>query len=199
MAPTVGIERRLGAVVFCLAVACAAPNPVPRENGAIDPLDLYPLIEGNAWSYDVDAGDGATTLAITRVDSFDGRIALVRTGRAIIRYEVLPEGIRVPSEDVWLIRGPLREGETWSARGGRTARLGSTRTHAQTAAGRFHDCIEVLETGGKLELEVRTVYCPGVGPVIVESTMRSAVSDRFVTVSARLRGYEVTRPPGPAP
>ncbi|HSN84496.1 MAG TPA: hypothetical protein VLS88_18090 [Polyangiales bacterium] len=199
MTRALGIERRFGAIVFCLATACAAQNAVPQQEGAIDPLDLYPLSEGNAWSYDVDVGDGTTTLAVTRVDSFDGRIALVRNGRTVIRYEVLPEGIRVPSEDVWLIRGPLREGETWRARGGRTARLTSMHTHARAAAGSFDDCVEVSETGGKLELEVRTVYCAGVGPVFVESTMRSAVSDRFVTVSARLRGYEVTRSPRPRP
>jgi len=50
----------------------------------------------------------------------------------------------------------------------------------------------VSETGGKLELEVQTVYCASVGPVLVESTMRSNVSDRALTVSARLRGYEVS-------
>ncbi|KPK13496.1 MAG: hypothetical protein AMJ62_15000 [Myxococcales bacterium SG8_38] len=194
-----GIERRLGVVLICLVAACAARSAVPQASGTIDPRDLYPLVEGNAWSYDVDAGDGSTTLAITRVDSVDGRIAEVRTGRAVIRYEVLSEGIRIPAEDVWLIRVPLREGETWRARGGRTARLVSTRAHARTSAGDFDNCVEVLETGGELELEVQTVYCPGVGPVSVQSTMRSTVSDRFVTVSARLRGYEITRLPRPRP
>jgi hypothetical protein len=163
----------------------------------IDPSDLYPLQSGNAWSYDVDTGEASTTLAITRVEAFDGRIAEVHTGHAIVRYEVLAEGIRVPPGDVWLVRAPLVEGAIWPGRGGRTARLISISARVETGAGSFDRCVEVLETGGKRELEVRTVYCPGVGPVSVGSTMRSNVSDRFVTVSAQLRGYDVSPLPSP--
>jgi hypothetical protein len=71
----------------------------------------------------------------------------------------------------------------------------STDTTTETPAGTFDRCLEVLETGGQLELEVRTVYCPGVGPVWLGSTMHSNVSDRVVTVSAKLRGYDVSPAP----
>jgi hypothetical protein len=158
----------------------------------LEPTELYPLDTGNAWSYDVDTGEASTTLAITRVEAFDGRIAEVHTGRTVVRYEVLAEGIRVPPGDEWLLRAPLVEGATWPGRGGWTARLISTDTSVETPAGSFDGCVEVLETGGKLELEVRTVYCAGVGPVWLASTMHSNVSDRAVTVSAKLRGYEVS-------
>jgi len=150
------------------------------------------LRTGNAWSYDVDTGEASTTLAITRVEAFDGHIAEVHTGRAVVRYEVLAEGIRVPPGDEWLVRAPLVEGATWPGRGGREARLISIEATAKTPAGTFERCVEVLETGGKLELEVRTIYCPDVGPVWLGSTMRSDVSDRAVTVSATLRGYDVS-------
>jgi hypothetical protein len=187
---------RAVAAAFCLASACAGQGPPPSDQVALQPSELYPLKTGNAWSYDVDTGEASTTLAITRVEAFDGRIAEVRTGHAVVRYEVLAEGIRVPPRDAWLVRVPLVEGATWPGRGGRTARLIATDTNIETPAGAFERCVEVLETGGKLELEVRTVYCPGVGPVSLGSTMRSNVSDRVVTVSAKLRGYDVS--PSPA-
>jgi hypothetical protein len=158
---------------------------------ALAPIDFYPLRAGNVWSYDVDTGEPSTTLAITRVEAFDGSIAEVRTANAVTRYELLPDGIRVPPSDAWLIRVPVLQGATWPAPGGRTAELVSTDVVAETPAGRFDGCIEVREVGGKLELEVRTIYCPGVGPVTVSSTMRSNVSERALTVSARLRGYSV--------
>jgi len=180
----------LGAL--CCLVACAGQSPPPSSRATIEPSDLYPLRTGNAWSYDVDTGDSLTTLGIARVEAFDGHIAEVHTGRAVVRYEVLPEGIRVPPGDVWLIRAPLVEGATWPGRGGRTARLVSIDMTVETPAGTFDRCVEVVETGGKLELEVRTVYCPQVGPVRVRSTMHSNVSDRVATVSAELRGYDVT-------
>jgi hypothetical protein len=161
----------------------------------VDPSELYPLHAGNAWSYDVDTGEASTTLATVRVEAFDGHIAEVHTGRSVVRYEVLDEGIRVPPGDAWLLRAPLVEGATWPGRGGRAARVVSTDTTTETPAGTFDRCLEVLETGGQLELEVRTVYCPGVGPVWLGSTMHSNVSDRVVTVSAKLRGYDVSPAP----
>lgn len=180
-----------------LAYGCAGRSSMPSEPRAVSVLDLYPLVKGNAWSYDIDTGESSTTLAVTRVEAYDGRIAEVRTASSTIVYEVRPEGIYVPSENAWVIRAPLRVGATWLGRGGREARVIATAVTADTPAGNFERCVDVLEQGGKLELEVRTVYCPNVGPVIVTSTMRSHVSERALTVSARLRGFSVSPRPGP--
>lgn len=186
-------HARLAVAAACsLITACAGAKPTPMQVAELSPADLYPFETGNAWSYDVDTGEGTTTLAITRVEAFDGRVAEVRTSRTTVRYEVLPDGIRVLPGNGWLLRAPLREGSSWPGPGGRDARLVSTDLSFRTEAGSFGRCVEVSETGGELELEVRTVYCPGVGPVAVDSTMRSRVSDRAVTVSARLRGFEVS-------
>lgn len=184
------------ASLLCFASACATHVASPTATPIVDPLDLYPLSEGNAWSYDVETGEPTTTLAITRVESFDGRVAVVRTGQSLVRYEADARGIRVASQDEWLVRAPVRRGATWSGRGGRIAQVISEEAHAETPAGSFRDCVEVLETGGELELEVHTLYCAGVGPVLVESTMRSKVGDRSLTVRATLRGYRVN--PSPA-
>ena len=182
---------RLGAAVLLFTAACAGKVSPPATN-SIDARDFYPLQAGNAWSYDVDTGEASTTLAIMRVEAFDGQVARVRTGRALVLYELRAEGIRVPPEDEWVIRAPIEEGATWPGRGGRSARLVSMGLRVETPAGSFRDCVLVSETGGKLELEVRTVYCPGVGPVSVDSTMRSSSGARSLTVSARLRGYDVS-------
>ncbi|MFW2388888.1 MAG: hypothetical protein ACN4G0_11160 [Polyangiales bacterium] len=177
------------ALVFLMACAHKAPSGTIAK---LTPSDLFPLRPGNAWSYDVDTGEPSTTLGVTRVEKFDGRVAKVRTGRKAVLYEVLDEGIRVPPGDEWLLRSPLELGATWTGRGGRDARLASTDLSIETQAGSFERCVEVVETGGKLELEVRTVYCPGVGPVRVESTMRSKVNERVLKVTAELRGYDVS-------
>jgi len=163
-----------------------APEPL-----VLSPLHLYPLHAGNAWSYDVDDGSESSTLAVSRVDVVHGPIATVVTGDKRIEYEVREEGIYVVSDDAWLLRLPLEVGTAWPGRGGRHARLASTDAAVETPAGSFTGCVEIVETGGKLELEVRTTYCPFVGPVAVDSTMRSTVSDREITVRARLRGYQV--------
>jgi len=155
---------------------------------------MYPLAVGNAWSYDVDTGDEKSILAITRVEERKGPVARVRTGATLVQYELLPEGIRTMPEGAWLFRTPFVLGAEWPAPGGRGGTIVAVDSAVRTSAGSFDGCLEVLETGGELDLEIHTVYCPGVGPVSVESTMRSSVGDRSLTVSAKLRGYEVTLP-----
>ncbi len=179
---------RLSLLFFVAACASSAAIPAPPRG---DPRDFYPMRAGNAWSYDVDTGEDTTTLAVTRVESFDGRVAAVRTADAIVRYEVTAEGVRATTSDAWLLRAPLEVGAKWPAPGGREAELRSKRISTATPAGTFDDCIEVIEIGGRLDLEVRTVYCPGVGPVSLSSTMKSRTGERSLTVSARLRGYRV--------
>lgn len=183
-APSVGLS-----LLFVFA-ACGGSQVTPPRS-LVDPRDFYPMQAGNAWSYDVDTGDDTTTLAVTRVESFDGRVAVVRTAHAIVRYEVAPDGIRAATGDAWLLRAPLEAGTTWPAPGGREAKLHSSRVVATTPAGTFEDCIEVIEVGGRLDLEIRTLYCRGVGPVSVSSMMKSKTGDRSLTVFARLRGYRV--------
>ncbi len=162
-------------------------------------MNLYPLRPGNAWSYEVETGERSPTLAVTRVESLRGSIATVRTGQTTLKYEIRQEGVYVVSDSAWLFRGPFEQGASWPARGDRTAVLVSTNTSIQTPAGTFQGCLEIVETGGSRALEVRTVYCPFIGPVAVDSTMKSDVSDRVLTVRARLRGYEVGGEESPAP
>jgi len=191
MTPRVPRAASALSLLLGLLSACVGERatPVPSLD---DPRDFYPMQVGNAWSYDVDTGEGTTTLAVTRVESFDGRVAALRTAKAIVRYEAMPDGIRLATGDAWLLRAPLEVGTTWSAPGGREAELLSRRASVATPAGTFQSCIEVREVGGKLDLEVRTVYCSGVGPVSVSSTMKSDTGDRALTVVARLRGYSVS-------
>lgn len=196
MTPRVLRAASASSLLLCLLSACVGNRATPVAS-LDDPRDFYPMQVGNAWSYDVDTGEGTTTLAVTRVESFDGRVAALRTGKAIVRYEAMPDGIRLATGDAWLLRAPLEVGRTWSAPGGREAELLSRRVSVATPAGTFQSCVEVREVGGKLDLEVRTVYCSGVGPVSVSSTMKSDTGDRALTVVARLRGYSVNRTGAP--
>lgn len=179
----------LATAVLCGCGASRSVAPAPELT--IDPLSLYPLRAGNAWSYDVDTGDADTTLAVTRVESVHGPIVTMRTGETEVRYELREHGVYVISDDAWLFRAPFEEGATWPARGGRTGRVVTTMAAVETPAGRFRGCLEVSETGGRLGLVVTTIYCPFIGPVSVDSTMPSSVSDRTASVRARLRGYDV--------
>lgn len=171
-----------------LVTACgsAPAAPVRPSADAYVPARLYPLSVGRVWSYDVDTGTGMSTLAIARVTrSENGRVE-VATGSEPNVYQVSNEGIRREG-GAWVLKAPIRMGAEWPAANGRTARIASLDAHVESVAGNFEHCVEVIERaeGGP---QIRTVYCPDVGPVLVESSMAMSLSGETVRVLATLRG-----------
>jgi hypothetical protein len=177
------------ALVALLLVACAS-GPAPRpEAQALTPERLYPLALGSAWSYDVDAGDGESVLAITRVVEAGPGYAGVLGGEGVRRYELRPDGLFQSALGGYLLKAPIAANATWDAGRGITARVAETALAIETAAGRFTGCVRVIEEGAASGAVVRTVYCPDVGPVEVES--RIVLDHGAVQVIARLRGYRI--------
>jgi hypothetical protein len=150
---------------------------------------MYPLREGSVWTYDVDTGEGLPVLAITRVTRRDGQRVEVTSGSTPIYYEQRPDGLYRVDRQAYSLKAPLAEGARWDAGGGATAEVAAVRA-VETLAGTFQGCIEVRETGGSAGKVVRTVYCPDVGPVEVESSMAMGLTGQTVRVLARLRGYD---------
>jgi hypothetical protein len=183
-----------------LAGACAsAPAVVPTA--AITPERLYPMVEGSAWSYDVDTGDGSSVLAISRVTKAHGAQATVQGGEGATHYELRPDGIFRADRGGYLLKGPIRAGSTWPSGSGMQATIQRIAVAIDVPAGRFNDCIEVLEQGSASGAVITTTYCPGVGPVQVVSSMQLQLGKQIVRVVARLRGYRVGPEvePRPAP
>ena len=181
----------LGGLVLTLA-GC---HGVKAEHaGGADRLSaerLYPLRAGSIWTYDVETGDGGPpTLAITRVTAnHDGR-AEVSSGGAPISYQQRPDGLYRSDRDAYVLKLPLRVGASWDAGLGATTEVVSVDKQVTSVAGSFTGCVELRETGGETQKVVRTVFCPDVGPVELESSVSLQVSGSAARVLARLRGYD---------
>ncbi len=145
---------------------------------------------GSIWTYDVDTGQGLPTLAITRVTLNDGPNVEISSGGDPIRYELRPDGLFRSDRDGYLLKPPFTQGATWDAGGGASAEITAVDRDVETMAGSFTGCIEVNETGGANGKVVRTVYCPDVGPVEVDSSMSMSLSGQTARVVAKLRGYD---------
>lgn len=174
-----------------LLVACR--GPAPTASGAKDRLSidrLYPLRAGSVWTYDVDTGDGPPTLAITRVTANADGHADVSSGGAPIRYEQRSEGLYRADRGGYVLKLPLAQGARWDAGQGTVAEVVDLDKQVSTPAGEFSGCVEVVEQGGATEKQVRTVFCPDVGPVELESSIAMAVTGGAARVIARLRGYD---------
>jgi len=152
---------------------------------------LYPLRAGSVWTYDVETGEGGPpTLAITRVTRSEGGQVEVSSGGAPIRYEQRPDGLYRVDRAAYVLKLPLRAGERWDAGQGATAEVVATDRRLSTAAGEFSGCVEVRESGGATPKVVRTVFCPDVGPVEIESSLQMQLTGRSARVLAQLRGYD---------
>ncbi|MDH5672206.1 MAG: hypothetical protein OEZ06_08660 [Myxococcales bacterium] len=168
--------------------ACAGAKPAPtRAPAAV--ADYYPLREGSAWSYDVDAGSGGTVLAVTRVERVEGSSVWVRTGEGSERYELHPDAIGRPDRGGLLLQGPLAPGSSWDSGGGARATVEAFEQVVETRAGRFEGCVRVVETGGASGARIETTYCPRVGPVRVVSSLD--LTHGTARVSAELRGFVI--------
>jgi hypothetical protein len=191
-------------IVLVLLASCVQPAArVEAPAGdRLAPATLYPMIEGAQWVYDVDTGgDEPPTLGIFEVTESAGARRSIANNRGMsadgqvtygdpIQYEVGPDGIRHVGSGGWVLRAPVHEGATWEGMGGRTAQVTDDDASVEVVAGEYEHCVTVEETGGEDGRTISTTYCPGVGPVVVESRMDSELTTRTVSTRSVLRSYD---------
>ena len=196
--------KRALLVLLLLVPACgpATPHVAGPEVDRLAPTTLYPIPEGAQWVYDVDTGGGEPpTLGIFEVIEVAGDERHIANNRGMdaqgnvhhgdaVEYRVEPDGIRHVSSGRWVLRGPIEDGAQWEAMGGRTARVTNLDVAVDVFAGSYEHCVEVEETGAEDGRTVRTIYCPEVGPVVIESSMETVLTMRTVATRARLRSYD---------
>jgi len=194
------MHRTLSLVCVFLLAACGAsqgPGEVSLGN-PLDPANLYPLSEGNVWAYDVNTGleDDLPVLGQSRVVSAEGNSFSVSTNRSEpVLYERRAEGIFRVQSGTWLLRAPIDVGSEWEAPGGLRARVVSVTESVETPAGSYEGCVRVNESSEQEARSTSTIYCPEVGPVVVESVMESRLTRGEVRVSAILRGFQLAEAP----
>ncbi len=190
---TVGWRGACLALAGLLLAGCGgAAAERASDAGPVTPERFYPMAEGHVWAWQVEDGEGLRALAQSRVAARDGMRAVVeQNGGQRLVYQVRPDGIFRPDLGVWLLKAPLRAGASWPSASGRTARIVATDAAVEVPAGRFEGCLRVEEAGGRDGRRIVTVYCPDVGPVLVETSIGLPAAGRQVRVTARLLGHAV--------
>ena len=186
------MRHHLAWLTLIALAACGHASGARNGETELRPRDLYPLAEGNVWTYDVDTGiEGAPpALAITRVVSVEGnRYEVSNNNSDPLIYELREEGIWRVAHGLWLLKAPIREGSEWPSTSGMTARITSLSEDVTTPAGEFEGCVRVEETGGTEDRDITTVYCREIGPVLIQSGIRTQLSGMTTRVVARLRGH----------
>jgi hypothetical protein len=173
--------------------ACGAATE-PHAKTAIDVsvATLYPLVEGAAWSYDVDSGDGQPVLATAHVVSVREGLVEVASGQALLHYLIVPEGIARAGQAGHLLKTPLVSDASWPSAPDTVARVEALHQTLTLPAGTFEECVVVKEENASTGQRVSTTYCPGVGPARVVSEME--VRGHALRVTATLRGFALPEP-----
>lgn len=177
-------------VAGCLLTACGGAQTGGASDAPIEPGRYYPMDEHSVWSFDVDTGSGPPVLGKAEVLSVIGnRVVIENNDNETIEYERRPEGIMRTSDSTWIIRAPLEVGAEWPGPGGRTARIAAVDEEVSVFAGQFTGCLRIEETGGADGRTIATVYCPDVGPTILEAGMDAELTGMHAGVRATLRGF----------
>jgi len=155
------------------------------------PANLYPLADGNIWTYDIDTETGLPTLGVMRVVSAAGNRFVVQQdgGSRPLNYELRPDGIFRLDFDVYLLKAPIAMGAEWPAPSGRTARVTSVTERVDTAEGTLEGCVRVDEEGGEADRFISTTFCPGVGIARMQSGLRARLTGMTARVTSRLRAH----------
>jgi len=186
------VEVRLLFVV-ALLVACGPPDQGTTSVGAdaYRSARLFPLTEGNAWSYDVvDRSRDAvqdTALHTVTVEAADAEGARLLMNGTEVRYARRDDGIYDIGNGIYVLRDPLRVGQTWPAKNGRQAEVMALGESVETPAGTFENCAHVREEGG--DVAVDNYYCLDVGVVRTRMRMTTQLTQQEVVVEALLRAH----------
>jgi hypothetical protein len=186
---------RSTSLAFVLALALTGCPSTGTTTPHVEPTSargLYPMATGYIWTYDIDTGTGMSSLGITRVVDVQGQtVGIAADGGEVHAYELRPEGVWQPASSTWLLRDPIEVGQTWPSTSGRTATIQSITETVDVTDGHYENCVAVMEEGGEGGSHVRTTYCMGVGPVIVESRQELITSmTGGLTVTGRLRAHQ---------
>jgi hypothetical protein len=166
------------ALLLALASAClpscgspgasTAKSASGTEHAGV--LRFYPLDQGMQWSYVVrEVGQSEGILSVTKVVGFDGTTAVLSQGGQTLSMRVAKDGIVREPSHAYLLKWPVILGDKWAGKDGAQLEVTKVDEKVLLEAGSFEGCVETTERfGGDEARAVRTVFCPEVGPVIVE-------------------------------
>ncbi len=181
------------AATFVVVGACGgAPKnqgAAPPKPAAVTPVEKYlPLENDTVFAYETESEGssdrGFFVMHVTRPR--EGRADLTM-GQKVRRLELVPEGIRL-TEGGFLLKAPVAEGASWRGTDS-TIRVVTLARQISVPAGSFTECLETEETSGGAGAgrRVTTVFCPGVGIVLLD--VEGVIAGESMRETARLKSF----------
>jgi hypothetical protein len=190
MVPTV--LRLLGLSLLVGLVACAEPAVEVPKAAPVDVRkvqdfrEFLPIEDGRVYAYHVEDKVANTVGALMlRVQRDSEDLATLTSGgsnQTPLMFDT--HGIMRRDTRMYMLRGPIQEGTTWSLERSRQFRITAVDKTMKVLAGTFPHCVEVTEARtGKVEGIIVTVFCHKVGIVLMET---KGIADGKIPIHERL-------------
>jgi hypothetical protein len=176
------INSRLVLAVVAATLAGCGSEPTSDPNVpatvAVSPTSgseieaLFPLVDGHIYQYLTESDEGQDKLVVRAQRSEPGHGALqMPSGTKEFYYA--PDGVKLTlssGASVYVLKMPLTVGTQWRGERGGMVEIVEVGATVSVPAGSYQDCVKTVERrGGDRPLSVSTVYCPGVGIVLLEA------------------------------
>ena len=149
-----------------------AATPTPQAEATTPPGEVSnyaPLEDGTVLAYETSAeGVAEHGLVVWQIRRPRPDLVELDNGGRTQRLYIAPDAIRHAVGGYWL-KAPLNEGACWPGRDGTTCII-SVSVEVTVPAGHFEGCLQTEERKGTEAMGTRTttVFCPGVGMVLLE-------------------------------
>ena len=156
------------AIALCLAGCAGAPPPAASPRPARTPSTEYaPFEDGTVLAYETqDESTGERGLVVLRVRRPRPGLVELDDGGNVQRLYVEGRDLRHATGG-YLLKRPLQKGATFRGSFGEVT-ITDTDVALRVPAGSFVECLETVEQTPRRDKRARTVFCPGVGMVLLE-------------------------------
>lgn len=191
-------SRALLAVVAAVAgllVACGSPpppkGPEPLKNTVSTPVArFFPAVDGTVHAYETkDLITGTTGVLMLRTTVLGDRTIEVTSSKPQrLRYD--DKGLLREPQGAYVLRTPLEVGQSWPGGPNVSVSIVKTDVTITVPAGTYKGCLETLDKRvGAVSGSVRSVYCPDVGLVLLESEGKGAGPGQEIHERVELKSY----------
>jgi hypothetical protein len=174
---------------------CGAPPPPkgpPPLKSAIDTpvARFFPAVDGTVHAYetkDLIAGTSGVLMLRTKVIA-DRTIELTSSKTQRLRYD--DKGVLREPQGAYVLRTPLTVGESWPGGPNVSVSIVKIDQTVTVPAGTFKGCLETLDKRvGAVSGTVRSVYCPDVGLVLLESEGKGSQPGQEIHERVELKSF----------
>jgi hypothetical protein len=187
----------LAASPACLALAsCAATPPpsapAPLASSVENPVSkFFPAVDGTVHAYETkDVLTGATGVLMMRTQVTGARTIEVKSSKVQrLRYD--DKGLLREPQGYYLLRAPLAVGQSWPAGPNVSVAIVKIDAEITVPAGTYRGCVETVDRRvGAVSGTIKSVYCPDVGLVLLESEGQGQGPGQEVHERVELKSFD---------